>query len=110
MYKKMGEDTARTADSNWPKGHSIPYGIMLNNKTGKVGQERPISAQRLAGHHSASDEQLQCTSLGLHILLSLSLSLFFFLSFSVLLNYLNPLVLPFFQMSKVFSCLSCLYC
>ena len=25
MYKKLGGDTARTADPNWPKGYSIPY-------------------------------------------------------------------------------------
>lgn len=30
-------DTARTAEPNWPKGHSIPYGVMLSKKNwGKV--------------------------------------------------------------------------
>jgi len=27
---KLGADTARTADPNWPKGHSIPYDDMLS--------------------------------------------------------------------------------
>ncbi|XP_054677944.1 DNA-directed RNA polymerases I and III subunit RPAC1 isoform X3 [Grus americana] len=28
--KKLGRNTAGTADPNWPKGYSIPYGIMLS--------------------------------------------------------------------------------
>ncbi|XP_075605060.1 DNA-directed RNA polymerases I and III subunit RPAC1 isoform X3 [Balearica regulorum gibbericeps] len=28
--KKLGRNTARTADPNWPKGYSIPSGIMLS--------------------------------------------------------------------------------
>ncbi|KAK4817730.1 hypothetical protein QYF61_026530 [Mycteria americana] len=34
VHKKLGGDTARTADPNWPKGYSIPYGVMLNIETG----------------------------------------------------------------------------
>lgn len=33
MYRKLGEDTDRTADPNGPKGYSIPYNDMLNNKS-----------------------------------------------------------------------------
>ena len=29
VHKKLGGDTAGTADPTWPKGYSIPYGIML---------------------------------------------------------------------------------
>ena len=29
-HKKLGGDTARTADTNWPKGYSIPYDVMLS--------------------------------------------------------------------------------
>ncbi|KAK4824807.1 hypothetical protein QYF61_019475 [Mycteria americana] len=28
VHKKLGGGTARTADPNWPKGYSIPYGVM----------------------------------------------------------------------------------
>ncbi|KAK4832997.1 LOW QUALITY PROTEIN: hypothetical protein QYF61_027021 [Mycteria americana] len=30
VHKKLGGGTARTADPNWPKGYSIPYGITLS--------------------------------------------------------------------------------
>ena len=29
VHKKLGGGTAGTADPSWPKGYSIPYGIML---------------------------------------------------------------------------------
>lgn len=32
--KELGGGTAGTADPNWPRGYSTPYGVMLNNKTG----------------------------------------------------------------------------
>lgn len=32
LHKKLGQDVARTADPNWLKGYSIPYGIMHCNK------------------------------------------------------------------------------
>ncbi|KAK4806160.1 hypothetical protein QYF61_001083 [Mycteria americana] len=32
--KKLGGGTARIVDRNWPKGYSIPYGIMLSIETG----------------------------------------------------------------------------
>lgn len=110
----MEGDTARTAEPNWPENHSIPYGIMLNNETGEVGQERPISAQGLAGHHSASDEQLQRASLVLHILLFVVVVvvvvvlLLVLFSLSVQLNYLylNQSLSHFFpNVRVVFSCL-----
>ncbi|KAK4817679.1 hypothetical protein QYF61_024908 [Mycteria americana] len=34
VHKKLGGGTARTADPNWPKGYSIPYGIILSIETG----------------------------------------------------------------------------
>jgi len=33
FHKKLGGDTAGTADSNWPKGYSIPHDITLNSKS-----------------------------------------------------------------------------
>ncbi|KAK4818351.1 hypothetical protein QYF61_011448 [Mycteria americana] len=30
MHKKLGGGTAGTADPNWPKGYSIPYGVTLS--------------------------------------------------------------------------------
>ncbi|KAK4830053.1 hypothetical protein QYF61_008391 [Mycteria americana] len=30
VHKKLGVGTARTADPNWPKGYSTPYGLMLS--------------------------------------------------------------------------------
>ncbi|KAK4806257.1 hypothetical protein QYF61_013401 [Mycteria americana] len=47
--KKLGGDTARTADPNWPKGYSIPYGVMLSIETGGVGQGVAVAARGLAG-------------------------------------------------------------
>ena len=38
VHKKLGGDTAGTADPNWPKGYSIPYDVMLNIKLGGVGR------------------------------------------------------------------------
>ncbi|KAK4816467.1 hypothetical protein QYF61_017195 [Mycteria americana] len=34
MQKKLEGGTARTADPNWPKGYSIPYGLMVSIETG----------------------------------------------------------------------------
>ncbi|KAK4818030.1 hypothetical protein QYF61_004154 [Mycteria americana] len=34
VHKKLGGDTARTADPNCPKGYCIPYGVMLSIETG----------------------------------------------------------------------------
>ena len=33
MHKKLGGDTAGTADPNWPKGYPIPYVVVLSNKS-----------------------------------------------------------------------------
>jgi len=35
-HKELGGDGTRTANQNWPKGYSIPYNIMMNNKTRRV--------------------------------------------------------------------------
>lgn len=41
MHEELGEGTLRTADQNWPKGHSLSYGLMLSNKNwGKGGGGR----------------------------------------------------------------------
>ena len=38
MHKKLGGDTSGTADPNCPKGYSMPYDVMLSNKSwGKEG-------------------------------------------------------------------------
>ncbi|KAK4823482.1 hypothetical protein QYF61_002546 [Mycteria americana] len=48
-HKKLGGGTARRVDPNWPKGYSIPYGVMLSIETGGVGRGAAIAAQGLAG-------------------------------------------------------------
>jgi len=30
LHGKLGGDTARTADPNWPKGYPMPYDTMLS--------------------------------------------------------------------------------
>ena len=56
VSKRLEEDEARTADLNWSKGYSLPYHIMLGNKTGVAEESwealssRVDIAQRLAGH------------------------------------------------------------
>lgn len=35
MCEKLGGDTATAVDPNWPKGCSVPYDVMLNNRTGE---------------------------------------------------------------------------
>lgn len=47
MYKQLGEDTAEAADSNLPKGYSIPYAIMLNNKNHRE-ERRMVQLQCLS--------------------------------------------------------------
>ena len=42
MHKVAGGDRKRRADPNWPKGCPVPYGIMLNNKTVRVGQRNQL--------------------------------------------------------------------
>ncbi|KAK4827635.1 hypothetical protein QYF61_019845 [Mycteria americana] len=73
VQEKLGGDTARTADPNWPKGYSIPYGVMLSIETGGVGQGAAIAARGWAGHQLAGGKlcfaswkhsiQLRCFSL-----------------------------------------------
>ncbi|KAK4830410.1 hypothetical protein QYF61_010941, partial [Mycteria americana] len=52
-HKKLGGGTARTVDPNWPKGYSIPYGVMPSIETGGVGRGVAIAARGLAGHRLA---------------------------------------------------------
>lgn len=83
VRKKLGGDTARTADLHWPEAYSLPYDVMWDNKMGElVGLWQP-APQRLSGHQSAGGEHLHCSSFVLCILSSL---LLFPLLFSVLLN------------------------
>ena len=44
MHKK----NKGTADPNWPKKHSIPYKVMLNNKSWDHGQSEECNTSRLA--------------------------------------------------------------
>lgn len=37
VHKKIGGDGTRTDDTNWPRGYSMPYVVMLNHKTRGVG-------------------------------------------------------------------------
>lgn len=63
-----GRDTRRwegTAESNWPKGHPIPYVAMQNKKAG----ERAHTAWGLARHQSVGSKQLYSVSLLLSILI-----------------------------------------
>jgi len=40
VHKKQGEDTAGTAESSWPKGYPILYGVMVSTQSsGKKKQE-----------------------------------------------------------------------
>jgi len=39
-WAKSQEETAETADSNWPKRYSIPYDVMLSNKISRKGGGR----------------------------------------------------------------------
>ncbi|KAK4811353.1 hypothetical protein QYF61_027582 [Mycteria americana] len=34
VHKKLGGGTVKIVDPNWPKGYSIPYGVMLSIETG----------------------------------------------------------------------------
>lgn len=38
VHKELGGDRTRTADPDWTKGCPIPYGVMLNHKTGGAGR------------------------------------------------------------------------
>ncbi|KAK4818603.1 hypothetical protein QYF61_015465, partial [Mycteria americana] len=51
VHKKPGGGPARTADPNWPKGYSIPYGVMLSIET---GGSCPGSSDRCSGTGWAS--------------------------------------------------------
>ncbi|KAK4830999.1 hypothetical protein QYF61_014570 [Mycteria americana] len=51
VHKKLGGDTAGTADHNWSKGYSIPYGVMV---TGLVEVHSLYSTARLTSCRGAS--------------------------------------------------------
>lgn len=53
MHKKLGVDTARTADPDMSKEYSIPYDIMLNIQTWGVG---PGERQPLLGNWVSVDK------------------------------------------------------
>lgn len=82
MHRELGGDRLRTTGPERPKGYSIPYSIMMNNKTGE-GVKGVTAAQGLGGHQSVDGVQLCFASFILHIILSLLLFLFYlpFLSF-----------------------------
>lgn len=71
-HKKLRGDRTRTAGPNWPKGYSIPYSIMVNNKIGGGGGGwgRGPTAQVLA----VGGEQLHYASCVFCIPLSSQLS------------------------------------
>ncbi|KAJ7421911.1 Brain-specific angiogenesis inhibitor 3 [Pitangus sulphuratus] len=53
MDKKLGGDTAGTADPKWPKGYPVLYDNMLSNTTGDSLLKKVAVAWRLAGKQSA---------------------------------------------------------
>lgn len=71
MHKKLGRDTARAADPNWPKGYYIPYDIILNTNWEQLagGRQSPLRDGLGIG------QQLHCASLVFHNLLLLLFSL-----------------------------------
>ncbi|KAK4817880.1 hypothetical protein QYF61_001690 [Mycteria americana] len=57
-HEKLGGDTAKSVDGNWPKGYSIPSGVMLSIETGGgVGRGIGIAAGGVAGHGSAGGHE-----------------------------------------------------
>lgn len=52
--ERLGGDRTETTNPNWPKGHSIPYGIM------EGGGEKTATAQGLAGHQSLQRAVVLC--------------------------------------------------
>jgi len=42
---KLGRDTARTAEPNWPEGYSVPYEVVLSMETGAAGRGAAIAAR-----------------------------------------------------------------
>ena len=72
-HKKLGGDTDRAADPNWPKGYSRPCDITPSIQTGG-SWPGGIAAQELTGHQLSSGEQLHCASLVLYIPIILLLS------------------------------------
>jgi len=101
-HKELGEGRNKTADLNWPRGYSIPCGIMWDNYNAEfAGGSSSCSGTGWAW--DSGGEQLFCASSVLCILYiytyTLQLSFLLFLSsFPVLVNtfYLNLWVLPFF--------------
>lgn len=82
MSKKLGGDRSRTADPNWPKGYSTPYGVMLNNTTGGcwLGEE----SVPLLGEWLAICQQVESNNCVVqHLLCLLFLLLLFFVFFCV---------------------------
>jgi len=58
--RKLGGDTARTGDPNWPKGYSMPHNIDLSNNSWGRGRRvvgllfsKVAIDGTLAGHGSA---------------------------------------------------------
>ena len=101
--KKLGGDTARTADPNWPTGYSIPWDVPSSIGTGEWGQG--IAARGLSGCRSAGGEQLPCASyvhsnpfiITIVILLALSLSLLVSSFFCSIKQFLSqPTSIPSF--------------
>jgi len=95
VCKKIRGGTARTPDQSWPKGYSISYDCILNNKTGGnwLGWTEAAS-QCLDGPRSVGTEQLHCALLLYSFIIIVH-------SFSVVLHclYLNTQVLSFFWFS-----------
>lgn len=108
----LGEDTDRTAETNYPKGYSVPYDLMLSNKnSGKRGAGRGGDTFMVMAHAFPSNHYMRwgttcpkvsgrCLTIGS----SEWISLFAFLDTQLLLSllkchYLDP---PVFLLSFYF--------
>lgn len=102
VQQELGGGQTRTADPEWPKGCSIPYGTVLSDSYGGAGWGGGTTAWDWAGHHSVGGEQLHCAPLVLYTLLLLLLLFFLFCPDKLFLS--QPTSFYFFQFSLPSHC------
>lgn len=92
VHKELGRDRTWTADPDWPKGYSITYGVMLNNKTRGTGQGVGCCCSGTSSvvHQSAVVSNCFC--------------LLFFVFLPFLCPYLYPLVLALYNILLIPLC------
>lgn len=85
LNKMLGGDRNRISDPNWPKKHSMPYNIILNNQTQRSWPGSLPFLREQAEHQLMSGEKLHCASFVLCILFCpICLTQEFYLSFPIL--------------------------